>query len=198
MYYPNLTNSNLKSTSPVMTKWSSVGYREKIVVSLHLWSAMWRRAASWTFHPRCPTLHFEQAPPHTTFGLRSTWMTISSSTCFQPRFPTVYTLTKLRILQCLRRTRNNIISSSARCRDDSVKIGSIAREDRCFSSIVDWNVATLEAASWTQARCQTLAFQQPPSHFGFDELDSTFLPFPVLVGRKCQLLSRLRIDYESC
>ena len=60
MYYPYLTYSNKKPTSPVMTRWSTVGPREKINGSLGCCCGEELRRE--TIPSWCPTLHFEQAP----------------------------------------------------------------------------------------------------------------------------------------
>jgi hypothetical protein len=71
MYLPYLTYSNKKSTSPVMTKRSTAGYREKNGVSCDLQRTLWRRAASRIHSSWCPAVHFEQAP----------------QTCFYKKYP---------------------------------------------------------------------------------------------------------------
>ena len=60
--YPYLTDSNKKTTSPVMTIQSTVGLREKISIDTKV-NMLWRRAETRNHSSCFPSLHFEQAPP---------------------------------------------------------------------------------------------------------------------------------------
>ena len=65
--YPYLTYSNEKSTSPVMKKYSMLGYREKINIEAIAKCCgeeqCWEIIPSWH-----PSVHFEQAPPPTLYS----------------------------------------------------------------------------------------------------------------------------------